>query len=436
MARLASSSIVVLFSLVFGLAGCSNKITTAIQCSTLSDLGPCVPDPTVLAQRTACDGITSYCDKIGTQAPSLACLEAPPLPEPPMPPTVTLQGFVHALESGPDTSNITVQVIDPNLLVNGANPAFVQTIGGHTTTLDGNMACSATVACPSEQSCLGNRCWTRTGGVEPLQRACDVDPQLGCVLALTDGCNHSCNDGLDGRRDDGKYCRDDGHGGTCRERLRWDAAYNITNVPLNRALVVRIVGPGGVANTSWVQVIVWNLRFSSTARTCNGDGDSNCFKQGDPTVYQLDLETMAQADWIRLAQQSGLISGVPNGAGAILGEVHDCDDVRVSNVSVAVRPSAALISYFQGDPLTLKPDVSRALVGTDPLGRFAAWGVPAGRVTIDSAGRAATLVPIGDGGAGDDGGVVVRDETRSFGRDDVFVYDGTLSVVTVNGGRR
>jgi hypothetical protein len=428
------------FAFVTIAAGCKFNPAQSNACSTLTDLGACVPEPTILAQRTTCDGVTSYCDTTGTRAPNLACLSAP-APTPSSMPCaagglacVKMSGFVRALAAGPDTASITLQVIDPHLLANGANPAFVQAVATHTTTLDGSVACSSKTPCPTGQSCLANRCWTTSGGVEPLQRACDTDPRLGCVLALSDGCNHSCNDGLYGRSDDGNYCRDDGHGGTCRPRLRWEAGYSMDNVPTNRTLVVRITGPGGSLNTTWVQVLRWNTLLA-TARTCNGAADTDCFDAANAN-FRLDLVATSQADWLRLAQESGLTGGVPNGDGAIYGEVRDCDDVRLSGVVVGVKPAAARVTYFAADPLALTPDVSRAASGTDPLGRFAAFAIHAGRVTVDAAGIAAVAMPVesGDGGESSDAGVVVRDEVTSFGRDDIFVYGGVLSMVTINGG--
>jgi hypothetical protein len=418
------------------LAGCNIKPEAAQPCTTLTDLGACVPDPSILAQRTACVGISSYCDTRGVSAPVLSCLGGPaPTPPPPTtPPSMqqpTVVGFVHALESGPDTSGLTVQVIDPAQLANGGNPAFVQTVGSTTAVLDGTVACSAKQSCATGQQCISGRCWTSKNGIEPLQRACDVDPRLGCVFALSDGCNHTCNDGLYGRRDDDKYCRDDGKGGTCRQRLRWEASYSINNVRTDRDLVMRVSGPGGTANPTWVPALRWKVLFATTARDCSGNGDSDCVDRSVPShlVYHLDVDAAARADWVRLAQLSGLAGGVPSGDGALYGEVHDCEGVRLSGVAVAVKPAAARVSYFTPDPAALTPDVTRAVTGTDPLGRFSAWGVRPGRVTVDAAGIALMPVQV-------DGGTVLRGQVTSFGRDDVFVYNGTLSIVTINGGIR
>lgn len=407
-------------------AGCGKPSGNAHPCDTLGDGGACVPLPTLTAVRSGCDSVTGYCDPNGSGAPDVACLDQPKVDGgalanlPATPARVTLTGFVRALESGPDTSNMTVQVIDPTLLVNGANPAYVQTVGGHLSTLDGTVACGGKLAaCAAGSSCIEGHCWNSVGGVESLQQACDSDLALGCVFALTDGCNHSCNDGLDGRRDDGKYCRDDGSGGSCRDCLRWETTYSIDNIPTNRAIVIRVIGPNGTDNSTWAATIRWNVSLSTVARACTSTIDSDCLDVSNAAkpLYRLDVTALAQADSIRLPRQAGLTGGVPNGQGAIYGEVHDCDDIRLANVSVAVSPAAGLISYFAVDPLRLRPDVTRAAIGTDPLGRFSAWGVHSGRAIIDAAGLLA--------------GVSVT----SFGRDTVFIYAGTLSIVTVSGAR-
>jgi hypothetical protein len=396
---------------------------------TLTDGGPCIAPPTLFAARLACDGTNTHCASGGAQPPALACLDVArtdggviiPPPHPATPARVTVSGFVRALESGADTSDISVQLIDPTLLATGANPAFVQSLGAATTTLDGSITCDAKHACrAADAACIDGACWSKSGGAEPLQRACDTDLSLGCTFALADGCNHSCNDGLYGREDDGKYCRDDGSGGTCRDRLRWEPRYAIANIPTNRALVARITGAGGASNTSWTQIVRWSLFFASDARACINDGDTDCLDvTSDPTTptYRLDFYTVAQSDYRRIAVASGLSGSVPNGEGAILGEVQDCDGVRIGNVSIAVEPEAARISYFADDPLVWRPDVTRALAGTDPLGRFSAWGIHGGRATVDTAG-------------------IISGSTYDFGRSDIFVYGNTLSVVTINGGLR
>src|SRR5947207_2620185 len=77
------------------------------------------------------------------------------------------------------------------------------------------------------------------------QRACDATAANGCVVPSATGCMlPKCNDGLMGRTDDRKYCRDTG-GGTsaCSDRLRWEAHYSLDNVPTNKQLVIRTAGP-------------------------------------------------------------------------------------------------------------------------------------------------------------------------------------------------
>jgi hypothetical protein len=377
----------------------------------------CVPSPTQTAARTACGTIASYCDPSATPTPALDCVAHPVAATVPATrTTVTVTGFVRALESGPDTAGLTVQLVDASLLQNGADPTFVQSLGTQVTALDGANACSASGTCANGFSCLNGRCWSNT----PRQLACDTDLALGCVFPLANGCNNSCNDGLAGRRDDRKYCRDDLNGGTCRDRLRWEPRYTIVNVTANHAIVARVTGAGNAPNSTWATTVQWNLFPSTTsARACSSVVDSNCLDaSATPPIYRLDVTALAQSDWRRLAQQAGLPGGSGNGRGAVVGEVHDCADVRVANATVAVTPGPDRMTYYIDDPLVLRADVARATVGTDSLGRFAAFGVHPGRVSV-------TAVGIPSPGAA----------PVPFGVSDLFVYDAAMSLVTVNGGR-
>ena len=98
--------------------------------------------------------------------------------------------------------------------------------------------------------------------------------------------------------------------------------------------------------------------------------------------------------------------------------MHDCDNFRVANVEVATTPAADRFTYFNGNPIMTLPDASRASVGTDRLGLFAALNEKPGAVHVET------------GGGTSAGGALM-----SFGTVDAFVYANAVSIVNVNGGR-
>jgi hypothetical protein len=304
---------------------------------------------------------------------------------------VTLTGFVHVFSSGPDSNNVRVQVFDAST-VTANNPATQQSIGAVTATLD-----------------------------PATQRACDADAAKGCSLPLMNGCMQpSCNDGLGGRADDHKYCRDNGSGGECSDRLRWESRYAVPSIPTNTQLVIRVTSTSGMSDSTWATTVAFNVFLSTNDRACTSLSDTDCLDltDGANPKYQLNVSALSAADYVNIPTISGLSGGISSGKGAMAGEVHDCDNVRTANVEVATTPAADRSTYFNGNPIMTLPDSSRAAVGTDRLGLFAALNVAPGPVHIETA-AAKTL----------------NDPLISFGTFDAFVYPNTVSIVNVNGGK-
>src|SRR2546423_200809 len=106
---------------------------------------------------------------------------------------------------------------------------------------------------------------------------CDADGAKGCTLPLQNGCALPlCNDGLGGRSDDHKYCRDNGAGGECSDRLRWESRYAIPMVPTNTRLVIRVTGPSGNSDTTWATTVAFNIFLSTSDRACVGLSATYC----------------------------------------------------------------------------------------------------------------------------------------------------------------
>jgi hypothetical protein len=359
-------------------------------CVTLPGGTGCFFAPTLAAARTQCGDVTEYCDTSGVAAPNLGCLGKTGAAPGTSPATVTLTGFVHVFSSGPDSNNVSVQVFDAAGVT--ASDLGGQSLGSLLSKLD-----------------------------PATQRACDADGSKGCSLPLAGGCALPlCNDGLNGHSDDHKYCRDNGSGGECSDRLRWESRYALANIPTNTQLVIRVTGPAGSSDITWATTVSFNVFLSTSDRACASLSDTDCLDKSDAAnpKYQLNVSALSSADYVNIPTISGLAGGISAGEGAMAGEVHDCDNVRVGNVEVVTTPSADRFTYFNGNPVKTLPDASRAAVGTDRLGLFAALNEKPGKVHVEA------------GGALSAGGALT-----SFGTFDAYVYANTTTIVNVNGGK-
>ncbi len=101
---------------------------------------------------------------------------------------------------------------------------------------------------------------------------------------------------------------------------------------------------------------------------------------------------------------------------SLSGEIRDCDNVRVGNAQIGVRPAGDRLTYFNGNPFNTLPDATRALVGTDRLGLYASLNIRPGKAKIEAVG-------------------LVDGKPASLGTYSAFVYAGTVSVVNLNGGK-
>jgi len=352
----------------------------------------CLFPPMQVATRTPCGDVSEFCDPTMQPAPNLTCLGQGPATPPTTPDKVTLTGFVHVFSSGPDAKGLTVQVFEQSALTGGADPATLTPLAQTMVVLD-----------PS------------------TQRACDADPAKGCSLPSTTGCALPvCNDGLSGRSDDKKYCRDTGNGGSeCSDRLRWEGRYALDAIPTNTQLVIRVTGPDGKPDATWATMVAFNIVLSTSDPSCKTTSDVYCLdKSGATPTYQFNVNALSQSDYVNIPTTSGLAGGISSGMGAIAGEVHDCDNIRVGNVQVGVSPEGDRFTYFNGNPIKTLPDSGRVGSGTDRLGLYAALNVKPGNVAIETAGLTTA------------GGMLT-----SFGRFTAIVYANTVSVANINGGR-
>ncbi len=388
--HLSLSATVVLLAASCG--GSANTNTDMPQSGCTVFGKSCLPTPLAAAVRTPCGQVTEFCDAAANPTPNLTCLGQTGGTPPAGPAKVTLTGFVHPFSSGPNSNDLTVQVFDAAAITGGADPATATPIAQTTVTLD-----------------------------PATQRACDMDAAKGCSLPSATGCALPvCNDGLSGRTDNTKYCRDLGNGmGECSARLRWEARYNIDNVPTNTQLVLRVTGPGGKPDSTWATTVAFNIELSTGDPACKGPLDVYCFDTTNPAApkYQLNASALSQSDYVKIPTSAGLGGGISVGLGGVAGEVHDCDNVRVGNVQVGVSPAGDRFTYFNGDPIKTLPDSARS-DGTDRLGLYASLNVKPGPVEVETGGVSSVGAPM-----------------TSFGKFTGIVYPNTVSIITINGGR-
>lgn len=174
---------------------------------------------------------------------------------------------------------------------------------------------------------------------------------------------------------------------------RYECKYSYPNVPSEVELAVKTTGP------VWQDLIQYNV-FISNSEVVDGKWDHN-------------VRALAQDDYGTIPQVA--IGGpVQNGHGVVAGEVHDCDDIRLSNAVVGINKPSVGFTYFTSDEDSPLPQLEAD--GTSILGLYAALDVVEGPVTVSAAG---TL-----------GGQVV-----ALGQHRVWVYPDTVTSVTFKGLR-
>jgi hypothetical protein len=365
---------VLAFAVLVTACGNGSSSMDMLSC-TLVD-GVCLLPSTNKPDRTQCGEVSEFCDTTGVTAPNEACLTTPITPGT-GPAKVVLTGFVQVLSGGPDTNGTSVAVFDATPLLGGMSLAATTPIA-----IVDNIALDPTT-----------------------QRACDADPMNGCSLPSMTGCA-ACNDGLNGHSDDMKYCRDNGGGNfSCNGRVRWEARYTSTAVvPTNQQLVIRVTGTGGAPSSVWANIVTWNVYIPANARACTSVTDNECMDlTGAMPTYQLNVNSLAQQDYLGIPVFSGLSGGIQKGKGAVVGEVRDCDNIRVEHAVVGVSPTPDRFTYF-----------SQTRLDTDNLGRFAGFNLAPGKVTV-AAGAGDTLADLG----------------HFTG----FVYPDSFSIFNINSGR-
>lgn len=191
---------------------------------------------------------------------------------------------------------------------------------------------------------------------------------------------------------------------TCRKL----GFYAIDGVPTHVPIVIVTSG-----DDSWRSTYIFNMILSQddAVELTLGDGD-----EPTPTIVT-NVRALDKDDSYWLSWQSGLGRAIPESHGMVIGEVHDCQNVRVRNIQVGFSPQPALMTYFNGVEAELSPDGVRRH-GTNWVGRFAG-------LDINPDDNPVTISAVG----------LVGDRLFSFGWATVRVYPGSLTIVDLRGSR-
>ncbi len=363
--------------------------------------GVCMQAPSAESQRTQCGEIVEDCDTTGKTAPNLACITGAAPKAPQGPATVTLAGFVDVFSSGPDADSIKVQIFDAADLLKEL--LADQTAGKLTKHYF-----------PTTVSPLGedtvSLVWTDKTKLpeDPtrgIARACPEDNKLKlpCIVPELDCGPTKIRCDLDGD----EYCHND----KCIQRLRWETRYKIKDIPTNRYLAIRTLGTKGFDDGTWGVMVQFNVYLRADAKACAAGQFNDCINKDG--AYELEVNALSKADYSTIPITAGLSGGIPEGHGAIAGEVHDCDDVKLSGFQVGTTPTPTVMTYFNGNPVKTLPDLTR-LDGTNIDGLFGALDITPGPVTVNAAG-------------------LVGGKTLSAGALQLAVLPDSVTVVTFEG---
>jgi hypothetical protein len=175
--------------------------------------------------------------------------------------------------------------------------------------------------------------------------------------------------------------------------VRWECSYEIEGIPSETPLAVKTSG------ARWQPLIAYNV-YVPTDEIVDA-------------TWDFDPRSLATDDYGVIAQ-AAIGRPITAGNGAIAGEVHDCDDIRVTNAVADVDVQKVALTYFTSNEDSPLPDLGA--VGTSKLGLYSAIDVPQGPATVAAAG-------------------LVNGQVVSLGRHNIYVYPDTVSSLTFRGLR-
>ena len=200
-------------------AAAARATTTATAATTAASCLPggraCFFTPTLARGAHACGDVTEYCDTTGVTAPNLDCLG--------------MSGAVAGNVAGEgDADRLRARLLE--------RARLEQRQGAGVRRGDGD----------------GGRSGDRRRRVRHADGDARSDDAARLRRRRRQGLHAAAGErlraaGLQRRarraRRRSKYCRDNGAGGECSDRLRWESRYSIANIPTNTRLVIRVTGP-------------------------------------------------------------------------------------------------------------------------------------------------------------------------------------------------
>ena len=196
--------------------------------------------------------------------------------------------------------------------------------------------------------------------------------------------------------------------------------FAIPNIPSDIPLVVHTSGNADF----WRDIYAYNVQaagdeletgdIATGNETCDGTLNADSRFMGQ-TRWRYRARILSSSDWTSIPLTAGLVEGVRATSGAIAGEAHDCDDVRLEFAQVATNPPAQVLTYFTDNPDNPLPAPGR-MEGTSLLGLYAALDIPAGPVDVSALGS-------------------LNGDVISLGWYRAQVFSGAITTVTLRGLR-
>ncbi len=193
--------------------------------------------------------------------------------------------------------------------------------------------------------------------------------------------------------------------------------YSIPNIPSETPLIVKTSGNLDF----WREIYSYNVQAENEELETGAPPAEACETlrtdanfDGVPR-YEYRARILSSSDWTSIPLTAGLVDGIRSTSGAVAGEVHDCNDIRLEFAQAATNPVAEVFTYFNDNPDNPLPDTGR-IVGTSLLGLYAALDIPEGPVDIAAVGS-------------------VGDQTVTLGWYRARVFAGAVTSVTLRGLR-
>jgi len=187
--------------------------------------------------------------------------------------------------------------------------------------------------------------------------------------------------------------------------------YAIPGVPTETPLIVKTSGNPDF----WRDLYTYNFQIVNEGVLTSPPAAEECISTPPGARFRYKARTLSRSDYSSIPRTAGLPDGVRAGSGAVAGEVHDCQNVRLEYALVATSPTPRSFVYFNDNPDNPLPEPGR-IEGTSMLSLYAALDLEPGPVDVAAVGSV--------------GGQVV-----SLGWYRATVFENSVTVVALRGLR-